>query len=269
MKYLKNKAHLHLIEDAENATADTIAYMENATENTRTNVETATAAKATTAAKLEFEFIPIFIKFLSYEVDVDEEYHYPYLDNQTTFINSLYFYEFNKCNLEYWTPEMYREQWREGLKRLKTHNNSCLVISIPNQQNPDDTVNVWALYRIGDTIHIQNHYLDYNIYGNKTITPENCYDFFIEPREVFTESGMKISEWVVPIIKISLGGLDLEAIMQIITQVIQQFGIEMARQLAREIAKKLRIQNISSTFINKLIDGEIDQVEWARHLNNQ
>lgn len=57
------------------------------------------------------------------------------------------------------------------------------------------------LYKIDDKIHIQNHFLSYDRYGNKTITPENCYDFFIKPRRVFTENGLdKISEWVVPIV---------------------------------------------------------------------
>lgn len=56
------------------------------------------------------EFIPIFTHFLGYEIDIDEEYNYPYLDNQTIFIDTNYFYEFNKCNLEYWTPAMYEQQ---------------------------------------------------------------------------------------------------------------------------------------------------------------
>jgi len=99
-----------------------------------------------------------------------------------------------------WTREDYERQWREGLDRLKVYDRSCLVVSVGN---PEDSAVVewWVLYRVGNTIFVQNEHLSHdtykNIVGERPFTPDTCYAF-IGPRETHTEDGHKISEWSVP-----------------------------------------------------------------------
>lgn len=101
----------------------------------------------------------------------------------------------------FWQQETYERQWREGLKRIRTHNSSCLVLSV---QDPLKfrLVNTWMLYKINNKIHIRNRLFIGRIYeeviGNRIVTPENCYDILIEPREVlYADSDETPQEWVV------------------------------------------------------------------------
>ncbi|MCL4380173.1 hypothetical protein M1466_01610 [Candidatus Dependentiae bacterium] len=93
----------------------------------------------------------------------------------------LAFYNKHTLVFDCWTQEMYQQQWREGLERIKTHDSSCLVAYIDN-----NCITTWALYKIGNRIHIQERILmaevnplaiDYTL-----ITPANCYDYLIRPR---------------------------------------------------------------------------------------
>lgn len=60
------------------------------------------------------------------------------------------------------------------------------------------------LYKIDNKIHIRNRLFIGRIYeeviGNRIVTPENCYDILIEPREVLYADGDEIPlEWIVTI----------------------------------------------------------------------
>ena len=96
--------------------------------------------------------------------------------------------------LNYWSLEDYERQWAAGIKRLRTKNRSCLVVSIYNPTT-GNFIEWWALYKIKNKVYIRNQILVSDIYkkriGNKTVTVNNCYNF-IAPR-----AGKKVSEWVV------------------------------------------------------------------------
>lgn len=60
--------------------------------------------------------------------------------------------------LNWWTIKEYEKQWKEGLERIKSHDKSCLVVSIYDPiQEPQ--VEWWILYKEGNKIFVQNHRL--------------------------------------------------------------------------------------------------------------
>jgi CdiI N-terminal domain len=103
-------------------------------------------------------------------------------------------------HLNPWTRENYEDQWQSGLERLKMHDTSCLVVSVGNP-NENAVVEWWRLYRVGNTVFVQNGNLSKNNYkkivGKIAFTPETCYSF-VPPRKTHTKEGYAISEWSVP-----------------------------------------------------------------------
>jgi hypothetical protein len=102
--------------------------------------------------------------------------------------------------LDPWTKEDYERQWSEGIKRLKTHDTSCLITCVSDPKS-SAVVGWWRLYRVDDTVFIHNGYLSKanykKIVGKAAFTPETCYDF-VTPRITHTKEGHKVSEWSVP-----------------------------------------------------------------------
>jgi len=111
--------------------------------------------------------------------------------------------------LNSWTLEEYKQQWREGLERIKTHDTSCLVNLIQNMDaNP--LIEMWVLYKVKDIIYIQQYLLNREIVKESNspslsnFNSKTCYQF-IDPRIVnesghgITEDGEEVSEWHVNI----------------------------------------------------------------------
>ena len=116
--------------------------------------------------------------------------------------------------LDSWAVEDYKQQWKEGIERIKTHDRSCLVNLIQNMDaNP--MVEMWVLYKVGNVVYVGQHLLNRQIlemtnspialaYFNK----ETCYQF-IDERLVneqgiaVTDEGYEVSEW-----KVSLSAFD-------------------------------------------------------------
>ncbi|MCL4380208.1 hypothetical protein M1466_01795 [Candidatus Dependentiae bacterium] len=164
-------------------------------------------------------YIPIKINFMNYDVQIDDLYvedggeMHHYLVTETTFADAPQYdehlYETHETVIDLWTPAMYEQQWREGIERIKTHDTSCLMLDVKKRY-----LDYWMLYKIGDKIHIQEHYLfdvpnqNAMIYtervGNSIVTPQNCYQFCAPPEDRYSnepdEYGLRASEWVVPII---------------------------------------------------------------------
>ena len=102
--------------------------------------------------------------------------------------------------LDYWTISDYKRQWQEGLERIKTHDQSCLVATTHDlAMRP--FIDWWLLYKVGDEVYVQNQLVIGDIYqdqiGNNEFTVDNCYDF-IPPRHINrNEDKDKVSEWFV------------------------------------------------------------------------
>ena len=116
--------------------------------------------------------------------------------------------------LNSWTIEDYKQQWKEGLERIKTHDRSCLVNLIQNMDaNP--MVEMWVLFKVDDIVYIGQRLLNRQLAGEfnypikfTNFNKENCYQF-IHDRIVnenghgIAEDGDEISEW-----KVSLSAFD-------------------------------------------------------------
>lgn len=87
--------------------------------------------------------------------------------------------------LDYWTLNDYKRQWQEGLERIRSHDNSCLVATVQDP-NRFPLIDMWVIYKIKDKLFIQNHMLCNDVYkeviGDNVFTPENCYNFIL-PQE--------------------------------------------------------------------------------------
>lgn len=104
------------------------------------------------------------------------------------------------CPIDTWSIEDYKRQWKEALLRLKYHDKSCLIVAYTASDN-NPGMEWWPMYRVGDTIYIQNQLVwaeEYkNIIGDKPFTTDTCYDFVRERRTVNYE-GTPLAEWSVP-----------------------------------------------------------------------
>jgi len=110
------------------------------------------------------------------------------------------FVELFDSPLDWWSIEDYELQWKEGLKRLLDHDNSCLVVAI-NDPNCCKFIEWWRLYKVGNKVYIRNSIIIADIYnefiGDKQFTAQTCYDFIPERGSTYDEDGSKISEWVI------------------------------------------------------------------------
>ena len=97
--------------------------------------------------------------------------------------------------VSYWNQKDYLSHWHNSLKRLlTTENKTALITSIYNPK----TANFlfwWILYRIDGHVYIQNHVL----FLDDLKEPFDEREFYksIPEREVVTEEGDSISEWVI------------------------------------------------------------------------
>lgn len=99
-----------------------------------------------------------------------------------------------------WRISEYKKQWKEAIERLKTHDTSCLITGFTTKDGKPG-IDWWPLYRVGDTVYVQNQVLWHEIYqeriGDKPFTRETCYNFVL-PRRTVNYEGREISEWSVP-----------------------------------------------------------------------
>ncbi len=102
--------------------------------------------------------------------------------------------------IDTWSLEDYKKQWKDALLRLKYHDTSCLVVAYTSVDN-NPGIEWWPLYRVGDTVYVQNQVVWLDEYksriGNKLFTPDTCYDF-VHVRRTVDEDGNQLSEWSVP-----------------------------------------------------------------------
>jgi CdiI N-terminal domain len=108
--------------------------------------------------------------------------------------------------LDVWSLEEYKKQWEEGLRRLKNHEDTCLVTSIENMASGHPTIEIWVLYKENETVYFQNCLLfDETVEGLPIkltdFNSKTCYEF-VRPRETINEDGYEISEWSIPLSEI-------------------------------------------------------------------
>jgi CdiI N-terminal domain len=92
----------------------------------------------------------------------------------------------------------YERQWHEGIERIQTYIQSCLITNVQGLDTKAPLVNWWLLYKEGSTIFIRNQMLFGKIYrekvGNNPFTLNTCYQYIQE-----RIAKKDVSEWIVSI----------------------------------------------------------------------
>jgi hypothetical protein len=120
-----------------------------------------------------------------------------YCPAATGLINIGQYEDIFKMNVSLWSIDDYKQQWKEGIARLKQYPSSCLITWIAN---PIDGLGRWLLYKRDDKIVFYYDYFygaDYSeeIGESILLTKENCYDFI--PNEQTHLEKYRIKEWIV------------------------------------------------------------------------
>ena len=109
------------------------------------------------------------------------------------------YYETFVSPLEDWGVRDYKEQWREGMERIKDHDVSCLITAVTGL-GIKPKVNYYVLYKIDSTVYFQPQFLGPDIVKRKLppFDKDSCC-LYIPSRVTHDESGEKYDEWSLPL----------------------------------------------------------------------
>jgi len=103
------------------------------------------------------------------------------------------------ARLTLWRSDQYEQHWRAAIERLlKGADRSALITSyVEPTRVPDNFLMWWPLYREGETVHVQNQLLFFELL-KESFSLENPWAS-VQSRRTVNDEGMKISEWSVAI----------------------------------------------------------------------
>jgi hypothetical protein len=114
------------------------------------------------------------------------------------------FQEYFYMPTDSWSLKDYETQWHEGINRLRTEKESCLITSIYTL-NSDPCIEWWILYRRKDRVCVQQHLLGGRLlkrrsYNKPLFDKNTCYQYI--PRRVVTFEGRDIAEWTISLTEV-------------------------------------------------------------------
>jgi hypothetical protein len=123
---------------------------------------------------------------------LDQNFYCPAI---TGSIRIGHFKDIFKMNVSLWSIDDYKQQWKEGIDRLKNYSSTCLVTWVAN---PLDGLSWWLLYKRDGNIIFYHDTLrsaySYEIGENIALTKKNCYDFIPDEQEHLEK--YRVKEWV-------------------------------------------------------------------------
>lgn len=95
--------------------------------------------------------------------------------------------------IAYWDVIHYRRHWRQATTRIVQGSLTSALITSMYDPAVANFIYWWPMYRLGDTVHFQNHIL----FLNELQTPFDPNDpfRFVPERLVINSDSEKISEW--------------------------------------------------------------------------
>ena len=124
------------------------------------------------------------------EIVYDERCHWCQID-----INN--FSERFQAPLTVWDVERYKQQWEDAIARILAGEAKNYLVAGLRDPWGSDFISLFALYREGDEIFIQNQIILCE--GNEERIAKMDLLDLVEKRETHTEDGEEISEWKVSI----------------------------------------------------------------------
>ena len=106
------------------------------------------------------------------------------------------------ANLHEWDKQAYESQWLQSVEGLLRGDQKAVLITYFVNQRESSNLEWWALYRDGDTVHIQNHSPWYDSFDREFSVAEASS--FLHDRVTVDADGNRISEWDVPLREIEL-----------------------------------------------------------------
>ncbi len=99
-----------------------------------------------------------------------------------------------------WSIDMYKQQWKKGIERIKSYDSSCIITRI-DQRDKYPMMEWWLLYKKDNKIYMYHDYLledEFNELGiHHKLTPQNCYASI--PSHTKQKEKYRIQEWVADI----------------------------------------------------------------------
>lgn len=102
-------------------------------------------------------------------------------------------------SLHDWSIERYTKHWMKSSARILYHSDRTLFITSIIDDSFDYQLDCWVAYKVGEIAYIQNELIipeTYTIPGG--FNSEELYSY-IRDREIYSDDGNTISEWVVPL----------------------------------------------------------------------
>ncbi len=93
----------------------------------------------------------------------------------------------------YWSPDDYRRQWREGVRRIVEGDSKSGLITALSDPSTARFIEWWPLFRDADAVFVQNHLLFLETL-REPFDPNHPYSH-VRDRRVVDDEGNDISEW--------------------------------------------------------------------------
>jgi CdiI N-terminal domain len=103
-------------------------------------------------------------------------------------------------SLSDWNIETYTKHWIKSSARILYESDSTLYITnIVINSSTDYHLDWWVAYKIGEMAFIQNQLIIPDTYAIANGFNSNNLYTYVRDREIYSDDGDKISEWVVPL----------------------------------------------------------------------
>ena len=96
-----------------------------------------------------------------------------------------------------WTPEAYRQQWRDAAERLVNGESKSAFVTSFVPPTDGGHFEWWKCYGVGEIIYVQNQLRFYE----QLTSPfhlDSLYDYVPDRETVSADDGSPISEWQIP-----------------------------------------------------------------------
>jgi hypothetical protein len=97
-----------------------------------------------------------------------------------------------------WTPEAYRQQWREAAERLVNGESKSAFVTSFAPPTDAGHFEWWPCYGVYEIVYVQNQFRFYEQLAS-SFHLDSLYDYVADRKTVSEADGAPISEWQIPL----------------------------------------------------------------------